>query len=128
MPSLPAWESAQLRLLARRERAGRAVWLLLALAPVALALGNLWDARTWIDSGLSAIDSGQGATTFALLAQQALTVGVALLMGVYAMIRGGRDLITAPRSATADTIVRFTLFAAGQGVAVALIPRLAVLA
>ena len=118
---------AAVRLLARRERAGRSVWLLLALAPLALAGAIALDVDAWRDAGFAPSVSGQAATSFALLAQQGTAVGFAILMGGYAVLRGGRNLIVGPRSATVDTIARFVFFAAGQGVIVTLVPRLVAL-
>jgi len=112
------------RLLSRRGRAGRRVWIVLALVPFLLAAGLSWDIAAWRQAGLGPVDSGQGATTFALLAQQGIAVAFASLMGIYAVVRGGRNLIRGPRSATVDTISRFYLFVAGQGVLAAIAPRL----
>jgi hypothetical protein len=74
------------------------------------------------------IASGQGATTYALLAQQGTAVAFALLMGVYAVARGSRSLIRGPRSGTADIISRFYLFVAVQGIVAAIMPRLVAMA
>ena len=115
------------RLLSRRGRAGRRVWILLAAAPLALAAALYGDVESWRQAGLDPAATGQGATTFALLAQQGLAVAFAMLMGIYAIARGGRNLIRGPRSATVDSISRFYLFAAGQGALAAIIPRLVVL-
>lgn len=115
------------RVLAGRETGGRTVWFLLAVAPLFLAAALWFDVNAWLSGGLQPTASGQGATTFALLAQQGTAIAFALLMGIYAIVRGGRNLITGPRSATVDTIARFTQFTAIQGIVVALIPRLVVL-
>ena len=119
---------AAVRILARRRHAGRTTWVLLALAPLALAAGLYCDIGAWRTAGLDPTASGQGATTYALLAQQGASVAIALLMGIYAIARGGRNLIKGPRSGTADIIMRFYLFCAGQGMLAAMMPRLVVIA
>ena len=112
------------RLLTRRNRGSRAVWLLLVGSALLLALGLWLDIAAWRSAGLSPAASGQGATVYAMLAQQGTVAATALLMAGYAVLRSGRNLIVPPRSATVDIIVRFILFAAAQGLFVALLPRL----
>ncbi|QNM81873.1 cbb3-type cytochrome c oxidase subunit I [Sphingomonas sabuli] len=111
-------------LLRRWPEGARSVWFLLAIAPVALAIGTWMDASAWQAAGLAPTASGQGATTFAMIAQQATAVGFALLMGMYAIARGGRGLLVGPRSATVDVIARFMVFTALQGSIVAAASRL----
>jgi cytochrome c oxidase subunit I+III len=123
-----ALATAAMKVLSRRRRAGRRIWILLATAPLALVAALYGDVEAWRSAGLSPAASGQGATTFALLAQQGTAVAFCLLMGIYAIARGGRNLIRGPRSGTADTISRFIIFAAAQGVVTAIMPRLVVLA
>ena len=93
-------------------------------AALALAGGQLSRRASWRDAGLAPSDSGQGATVFALIAQQAAVVAIAVLMAAYLVVRGGRGLISAPHNATFDLTRRFILFAAAQGVFVAALPRL----
>ena len=112
------------RLLARRSVAGRGVWVLMIASAAALAGGAWLDWTSWADAGLAPSASGQGATVFALIAQQACLVAIAGLMAVYLVLRGGRNLITAPRSATLDLAARFFLFTAAQGALVAALTRL----
>jgi cytochrome c oxidase subunit I+III len=115
---------AATKVLAKRSEAGRAPWMMMAGAAITLAAGTWSDASSWGDAGLVASASGQGATVFAMIAQQASVVVVAVLMAVFLIVRGGRHLITAPQNATFDLTRRFILFAAGQGVLVAALPRL----
>ena len=112
------------RVLARRSEAGRAPWVLMAGAALALVAATYFDMASWREAGLAPSDSGQGATVFALVAQQAAVTGVAVLMAAYLVVRGGRHLIGAPQNATFDLTRRFVLFAAAQGLFVAALPRL----
>ncbi|QDP20382.1 cbb3-type cytochrome c oxidase subunit I [Sphingomonas xanthus] len=107
-----------------RERAGRAVWLLIAVAPLALATALYAEVGNWSSAGFDPTESGQSAMSFALMAQQGTATAFALLMGLYAIARGGRNLIVGPRSATVDMIVRFIRFTALQGMIMAGVARL----
>jgi cytochrome c oxidase subunit I+III len=110
--------------LSKRTTAGRSVWLLLAVAPLALIAALHAEVGRWLEAGFDPAASGQSAMTFALMAQQGTVVAFALLMGLYVMARGGRNLISGLRSATVDVVVRFIRFAAAQGIIIACMSRL----
>ena len=98
------------------------VWTLLAAAPL---LAACWyDAHSWLDAGLLPSSSGQGATVFAIIAQQATVVALAVLMCIYFVMRATRALVVCPRDATLDAVLRVVQFAAVQGIAVAALTRL----
>jgi len=98
------------------------IWTLLAAAPLVAAC---WlDALTWIDAGLIPSASGQGATVFAMIAQQGSVVALAVVMCFYLVMRATRGLLVGPRDATLDAVMRVVRFTAIQGSLVAALTRL----
>jgi cytochrome c oxidase subunit I+III len=98
------------------------IWTLLAAAPLVAAC---WlDARRWIDGGLIPSASGQGATVFAMIAQQGAVATLATVMCLYLVMRATRGLLVGPRDATLDAVTRVVTFTAIQGSLVAALTRL----
>ncbi|MEA1073075.1 cbb3-type cytochrome c oxidase subunit I [Sphingomonas sp. LY160] len=109
--------------LVRREAAGRRTWVLMIIAAGLLTAATWLDATGWLAAGLRPDLSGQGATVFAMIAQQGTVVGLVVIMALYLVARGTRGLILAPRDATVDAIVRVLWFAVIQGALVAALTR-----
>jgi len=98
------------------------IWTLLAAAPLVAAC---WlDVITWVDAGLIPSASGQGATVFAMIAQQGSVVALAVVMCLYLVLRATRGLLVGPRDATLDAVMRVVRFTAIQGSLVAALTRL----
>jgi cytochrome c oxidase subunit I+III len=112
------------RLARRTLRAARlAVWLMVA-AGVVLAGAWLLDLSSWRASDLRAQASAHGAMVYTFLAWQSLFVAVALLMGVYIVLRRLFGLIAPERPTTSDLISLFLIYSAGQGAFSMLLTRL----
>ena len=103
---------------------GQGPWLMAAISALLLATAIQWDWTGWTGSGLAPTASGQGATVFALLAFQACTVAISLIMALYLGYRSGKGLLVGPSNVTLDVVVRFLQYTALQGLAVALFVRL----
>lgn len=120
-----AWLSR--RILASKPKAtfpGQGPWLMATVGAALLALAIWWDWTGWSGAGLDPTDSGQGATVFALLAFQACTVFIAVIMALYLGYRSGKGLLLAPANVTLDVVVRFIGYGALQGLAMVLVVRL----
>jgi len=112
------------RLARRTLRSARlAVWLMVA-AGVVLAGAWLLDLSSWRASDLRAQASAHGAMVYTFLAWQSLFVAVALLMGVYIVLRRLFGLIAPERPTTSDLISLFLIYSAGQGAFSMLLTRL----
>jgi cytochrome c oxidase subunit I+III len=120
---------ALLAVVARRRLAApkAALWpapVLLLIATLILVLGVAADLVSWQATGLTPDASGQGATVYALIALQVMTVAVALLMGLYVAARNSRGLVTRPANNSFDLAVLFTGYTGVQGALAALLVRL----
>ncbi|QZH76696.1 MAG: cbb3-type cytochrome c oxidase subunit I [Erythrobacter sp.] len=103
---------------------GQLPWLSSAFAAALLGTAIWWDWNGWSGAGLVPTASGQGATVFALLSIQAVTVAIATIMALYLGFRSGRGLLLAPHSVTLDVVVRFISYVAVQGLAIVTVVRL----
>ena len=112
------------RSLRSADRPRRRVWGWTLASAVPLVAACWMDAQTWLDAGLSPSASGQGATVFAIIAQQGSVVALAVVMCLYLVMRAARGLVVSPRDATLDAVMRVVRFAAVQGVIVAGLTRL----
>jgi cytochrome c oxidase subunit I+III len=101
----------------------RRIWIWILMAAVPLVTACWLDARTWIDAGLIPSASGQGATVFAIIAQQGTVVALAVIMCAYLVMRATRGLLVGPRDATLDAVMRVVRFTAIQGALVATLTR-----
>jgi cytochrome c oxidase subunit I+III len=117
-----AWLAA--RALRSADRPRRRVWIWTLLSAMPLVAACWYDARSWLDAGLAPSASGQGATVFAIIAQQGSVVALAVIMCVYLVMRATRALVVSPRDATLDAVVRVVRFAAVQGIIVAGLTRI----
>ncbi|MCR5880663.1 hypothetical protein [Phenylobacterium sp. J367] len=97
---------------------------MLAAAAALLALAWGLDVQGWLRTGLRPEDSPQGATVAALVSWQGLFVGVAAVMGLYALARLARGYVRAAQPATFEAIGLFIAYSAGQGAFAAALPRL----
>ncbi|MFN3352862.1 MAG: cbb3-type cytochrome c oxidase subunit I [Brevundimonas sp.] len=107
-PQLGAWGSA----------------LSLAGASLALAVAFGTDVLTWWSAGLRPDALSQGAIVFAMISWQGTLVGVALLMGVYVVLRAATGNLAANRTSTVDLCAFFMTYAAVQGLVAASLTRL----
>jgi cytochrome c oxidase subunit I+III len=82
------------------------------------------DLGDWLATGLRPEVDAQGATVYAFLGWQAFFVGVAALMGLYAVLRWLAGQVEAARPSTFELIGLFLGFTAGQGVFAVLLTRL----
>ncbi|MCX7282481.1 MAG: cytochrome ubiquinol oxidase subunit I, partial [Novosphingobium sp.] len=103
---------------------GQAPWLLAALAAAALAVSAWTDWTGWRGAGLDPAASGQGATVFAMIGFQSVTVAIAVIMSCYLGYRSGRGLLQGPANVTLDIVTRYIGYVALQGAAMAMLARL----
>ncbi len=98
-----------------RPRSPAIATLLLPLA--AAALGAAWwiDLTGWVDAGLKASATGQGATVFALLSWHGFFIGIVALMALYSVLRLLFGHVEARRPSTFQLIALFVAYSAGQG-------------
>ena len=101
--------------------------LLLLGAPFIIAAPIL-DLQDWRSAGFDPELSSQAALVHAFLAQQILLCAISALMAIYMAARASRGLITAPRNNSFDLVTIFTVYAAVQGIATALVTRAVALA
>ena len=107
-----------------RPRSGVAAALMMALAAAALAASWGNEIAAWWSSGLRPDVSSQGASVFALIGWQGFFAAVAVIMGLYAVMRWVFGLLDASRPSTFDLIALFIVFSAGQGTVAMLLTRL----
>jgi cytochrome c oxidase subunit I+III len=118
-----AWLSCK-TLALDRPRSPFAATLLMAVA--AALVGTAWsvDLTSWLNEGLRPSASAQGATVFAFLSWHGAFVGIAALMGLYAVLRWLAGHVEAARPATFELIGLFLAYCAGQGLFATLLTRL----
>ena len=83
----------------------------------AAAIGGAWvfDLDSWLQTGLKASATGQGATVFFLLSWHGFFVAITALMALYAGLRWAAGHVEARRPSTFDLIALFLVYSAGQG-------------
>ena len=118
-----AWLSCRVLAL-DRPRSPVIATLLMVLA--AASMGGAWfiDLTGWIDAGLKASATGQGATVFALLSWHGFFMGIVALMALYAVLRLVFGHVEARRPSTFQLIALFLTYSAGQGAFSALLTAL----
>ncbi|WP_312147818.1 cytochrome c oxidase subunit I [Brevundimonas sp.] len=117
------WMAQGLLKRGRPRSAGLAAVLMLSAT---LAAGGAFanEATAWWGTGLRPDASSQGATVYALLAWQGTFVGIALLMGPFALLRWLFGHLSPRHPATFEVIALFVAFTAVQGTATSLLVRL----
>jgi cytochrome c oxidase subunit I+III len=98
--------------------------LLMAASMACLVAALAIDVRDWWDAGLRGADSGQGATVYAMLAWHSSIVVAVVLSTVFYLLRWMRGLAPPPANKTMEALRLLFLFAALEGTAALLLPRL----
>ncbi|MDR7298281.1 cytochrome c oxidase subunit I+III [Pelomonas aquatica] len=106
----------------RRGSGASAVAMALSMACLAAALGV--DLRDWWDAGLRGDASGQGAAVYAMLAWHGSVVAAVVLSAVYYVLRWMRGLAPGPANKTLEALRLLFIYAALEGAAGLLLPRL----
>jgi cytochrome c oxidase subunit I+III len=106
----------------RRGSGASAAAMTLSMACLAAALGL--DVHDWWNAGLRGDASGQGASVYAMLAWHAAVVTAVVLSAVYYLARWMRGLAPGPANKTLEALRILFIFAAAEGAAALLLPRL----
>jgi cytochrome c oxidase subunit I+III len=110
--------------MARMKRgAGLSVFMMM-LSALCVAAALAFDLRDWWDAGLRGDASGQGATIYAMMAWHACIVMSVLLSALFYAARWLRGLAPAPVNKTLEALRILFIFAALEGAAGLLLPRL----
>ena len=117
-----AWAARPLMARLRRGSGASAVAMTLSMACLAAALAV--DLRDWWHAGLRGDASGQGAAVYAMLAWHGAVVAAVVLSAVYYLARWVRGLAPGPANKTLEALRILFIFAAGEGAAALLLPRL----
>ena len=117
-----AWAARPLMARLRRGSGASAVAMTLSMACLATALAV--DLRDWWHAGLRGDASGQGAAVYAMLAWHGAVVAAVVLSAVYYLVRWVRGLAPGPANKTLEALRILFIFAAGEGAAALLLPRL----
>jgi cytochrome c oxidase subunit I+III len=117
-----AWISRPL--MARLKRGSGVSAALMALSAGCLAGALAVDARDWWQAGLRGDASGQGAAVFAMLAWHGSIVVAVALSSLFYGLRWMRGLAPRPTNKTQEVLRILFLYAALEGAAGLLLPRL----
>jgi cytochrome c oxidase subunit I+III len=98
--------------------------LLMTASMVCLVAALALDVRDWWAAGLRGADSGQGATVYAMLAWHSAIVVAVVLSTVFYLLRWMRGLAPPPANKTMEALRLLFLYAALEGAAALLLPRL----
>eukprot|EP00611_Tribonema_gayanum_P007445 TRINITY_DN16807_c0_g1_i1.p3 TRINITY_DN16807_c0_g1~~TRINITY_DN16807_c0_g1_i1.p3 ORF type:complete len:109 (-),score=33.54 TRINITY_DN16807_c0_g1_i1:266-592(-) len=96
----------------------------MALSMVCLVAALALDVHDWWSAGLRGDASGQGATVYAMLAWHGSTVVAVVLSAFYYVARWMRGLAPAPANKTLEALRILFIYAAIEGAAGLLLPRL----
>ncbi len=110
---------------ALRMAKGGTAWAnaMMQLSAIMIAASLYVDFLSWSGAGLKGWQSGQAAAIYAMQAWHATVVAAVVVLGFYLFGRYIRGLITRPVSATLESFRLFFLFAAAEGLVLALLPR-----
>nr|WP_315050339.1 cbb3-type cytochrome c oxidase subunit I [uncultured Brevundimonas sp.] len=97
---------------------------LIVMAAAALTGALLLDGFSWWDIGLRPTDTSQGATVGFLIAWQAQSSGICLLMALFVALRWAARRMSHRFPSTVDLIAMFLMFSATQGALGVLLVRL----
>ena len=111
-------------LMARFERGAGYSAAAMGLSALCLAGALGVDLWHWWQAGLRGDASGQGATVFAMMAWHGAVVAAVLLSALFYVARWLRGLAPRPANKTLEALRIFFLFAAMEGTAGLLLPRL----
>lgn len=110
--------------MARLSRGSGLSAAMLTLSALCLAAALAVDVHDWWSAGLRGPASGQGAAVYAMLAWHASVVAAVLLSAVFYVARWLRGLAPAPANKTLEALRVLFLYAALEGAAGLLLPRL----
>ncbi len=110
--------------MAQMKRGAGLAALMMTLAGVCLTAALAIDLQDWWQAGLRGDASGQGATVYAMLAWHASIVAAVVLSAVYYLARWMRGLAPAPANKTMEALRILFIYAALEGAAGLLLPRL----
>jgi len=110
-------------LLARFKRGSGLSAATMALSMVCLAAALAVDSLDWWNAGLRGDASGQGAAIYAMLAWHSSIVLAVMLSAVYYLARWMRGLAPGPANKTLEALRILFMFAACEGAAALLLPR-----
>jgi cytochrome c oxidase subunit I+III len=110
--------------MAKTKRGAGLAALMMTASAVCLTVALAIDVRDWWQAGLRGDASGQGATVYAMLAWHASIVIAVVLSAVYYLARWIRGLAPGPANKTMEALRVFFVFAALEGAAGLLLPRL----
>ncbi|WP_260502170.1 cbb3-type cytochrome c oxidase subunit I [Aquabacterium sp. J223] len=111
--------------MARFERGSGMSALLMTASTVCLAAALVLDGLDWRNAGLRGDASGQGATVYAMLAWHASVVTAVVLSTVFYLLRWVRGLAPGPANKTLEALRLLFIYAAMEGAAGLLLPRVA---
>ena len=110
--------------MARWRRGSGLAAAMMLLSAASLAGAVAVDASDWWHAGLRGDASGQGATVYAMLAWHGVIVTAVVLCALFYLLRWIRGLAPGPANKTLEALRIFFLYAALQGTAGLLLPRL----
>ncbi|MEF7617512.1 cbb3-type cytochrome c oxidase subunit I [Aquincola sp. MAHUQ-54] len=110
--------------MANFERGSGASAVLIALSAVCLAGALATDLSDWRHAGLRGDASGQGATVYAMMAWHGSVVLAVVLSAFYYLLRWMRGLAPRPANKTLEALRILFIYAALEGAAGLLLPRL----
>jgi cytochrome c oxidase subunit I+III len=111
-------------LMARFSRGSGFSAALMTLSMACLVAALAMDFHDWWQSGLRGDASGQGATVYAMMAWHGAIVAAVVLSTVYYLARWMRGLAPAPANKTLEALRLLFIYAALEGAAGLLLPRL----
>jgi cytochrome c oxidase subunit I+III len=109
--------------MARMKRGAGLCALMMLLSAACLTAALALDFRDWWDAGLRGDASGQGATIYAMMAWHASIVVSVVLSALYYLARWLRGLAPGPANKTMEALRVLFIFAAVEGAAGLLLPR-----
>ena len=110
-------------LMARLKHGSGASAMAMALCALCLCGALVIDARDWWQAGLRGDASGQGASVYAMLAWHGSVVVAVVLSAFYYALRWMRGLAPGPANKTLEALRILFLYAAIEGTAGLLLPR-----
>jgi cytochrome c oxidase subunit I+III len=111
-------------LMARFSRGSGFSAALMTLSMACLVAALAMDFHDWWQAGLRGDASGQGATVYAMMAWHGAIVAAVVLSTVYYLARWMRGLAPAPANKTLEALRLLFIYAALEGAAGLLLPRL----